>query len=891
MIGLSINESTRAAALDGALSFSILVQNQRELTLKSAQSSVTGLLTAIRAAPANLRSLIDTASAASAQQDISAQRLTQPAWKTAPSGVRNTISDTLSQSFEALIRDAETQARTATDAASAARDAADNPSAERSLADTLENEGQNILAALIQLENGNEAAALTTLANARAAIADSLDDARDLLATLQAQTPAPAGRIADTEAVIAAAESLLDAANQADATARSPLASAYDESPTTYELGSDAADKAYITSWGDSGRIAITDDSGRGILISPDGKVDALPPSGDGWQFQNDATFLLPGGIKVSISPGSPASVLATRGEQSLSLANLAPGQNPAISRQSTGGRAADTARNDGHLFVMGADPRAWTLAGAPLGDTPGNREVVATAPLTNEELIDVTLTDIPPSLIAELQALGVDINAFDTDQDGKLNSTEWQSLVATLDSAISASQRRFDQALGTTNAALEALLKLNQFIEKTLDEADRRQNNRQQVSSEERDQLQQIQRDLVAALEALRQADRNLLDTSPPQVTDVLTAARVVLNQLDAPPPPPASPSPTPPLDTAPPAPLNNIDPLGATPPLQPPTTPVPPPGTTPPTSVSTTEAGPLNPTPQTPPALPPGFPATEGVPLAPPPALSPTPISPNVSILGTPQASPDSAPLPEPAPGPQFFQPTPPSTLPESAPQLLQSFRRAERLLGRLQNVPPAFPTQTPPSPTPAVTEARPVTPPPTEPVLPTSFEAKPTPASGIVRPPPATPVVAANAIRPEPAATSPILPPPPAIPSVPPPSVPAPEASESVGQNVTDASPTRVREQQRSQYQDQLARSENLQTQVRHVVERFLTLVLQDADLRQVFQADDLTDTQRDTLKEKTQTLERELGLTWGGDPGKTPQADATLATRMLTSGMKI
>ncbi len=118
-----------------------------------------------------------------------------------------------------------------------------------------------------------------------------------------------------------------------------------------------------------------------------------------------------------------------------------------------------------------------------------------------------------------------------------------------------------------------------------------------------------------------------------------------------------------------------------------------------------------------------------------------------------------------------------------------------------------------------------------------------------------------------------------------------MPAPEASESVGPNVTDTSPTRVREQQRSQYQDQLARSENLQTQVRHVVERFLTLVLQDADLRQVFQADDLTDTQRDTLKEKTQTLERELGLTWGGDPGKTPQADASLATRMLTSGMKI
>lgn len=92
-------------------------------------------------------------------------------------------------------------------------------------------------------------------------------------------------------------------------------------------------------------------------------------------------------------------------------------------------------------------------------------------------------------------------------------------------------------------------------------------------------------------------------------------------------------------------------------------------------------------------------------------------------------------------------------------------------------------------------------------------------------------------------------------------------------------------------RATYTAQVQQSRQLQAEVRQVVERFLVLVGQDEQLRQVFSTQDLSDEQRDTFKNKVESLERALGVTWGGDPDKTPQAETKLSSRILTSGMMI
>lgn len=89
----------------------------------------------------------------------------------------------------------------------------------------------------------------------------------------------------------------------------------------------------------------------------------------------------------------------------------------------------------------------------------------------------------------------------------------------------------------------------------------------------------------------------------------------------------------------------------------------------------------------------------------------------------------------------------------------------------------------------------------------------------------------------------------------------------------------------------HREQVGRAHQLQFAIRDVVERFVSLVNQDDQLRQVFRSDDLSDEQRDDLKAKTVVVEKELGVAWGSDPEKTPQGEANLNARVLASGMMI
>ncbi|WP_414663697.1 hypothetical protein [Horticoccus sp. 23ND18S-11] len=864
MIGAPSNESTRNAALDGALSFSTLLSDQRDLTLSTARSSVSGLLEAIRSAPATYASLLDAAAAIVASQGEAANRLTQPPWIDTPAPTRDAIVAALAQALTTLIATARSTATTATQAATAAKHDCTNPSPEYTAATALENAGGQLLAALSLLESNDDAAARQALATARLQAEGALQDAQTLLQGLQAQIPPPADRIADTQGVIAAALAVIAAADRADAAAASAFASASGESPTSFQLTTDTPPATFLTTWGSSGAISLTDANGRGVVISADGRVDALPPSGDGWKFSTDSTFLLPDGTKISITPGQPASVLATRGQQRIEISNLQPGQTPAAQLHSGGGLAADRTRNDGYVFVMGASPEDWTLAGAPLGNIPGSREVVATIPLQHEEPADVTNIDLPADLVAQLLALGLDVANYDTNHDGHFSNAELQTLVATLDSAINGVQTQFDAALKRTGGALASLQRLNAFITRALAESERRQSNRQEGAAADRDLLLQLKRDLDAAQNTLRRGSADV-PVSPP-ATNVLGTAETILQQIgnlgaqEA---------------TAP------ASPTGATPPR-----PVSPPGTAPAPEVSA-----LAQSLRRAERLLSGF---SGGALA-PRLASPVPLAPNpldaidptlnaVTADPAPRAidplarepAPRSAPTVEPAPA-AVVAPLPNAAADTALP-------RTEAVVRPLapQSSASTLPTATP---APSVATA-----PSSVPVATTD--------GGTERPPAAnTPLSSANAVRARrsdearPTAPSGLAPlPGTGFPATGPVPNVAPDPTFGASDGFEREARRRL-DQHLSTHREHVARAQQLRSSVQDVVTQFVTLVGRDEQLRQVFSADDLSDAQRSAFKDKLTAIERDLGLAWGGDPERKPLGDPKLSARIIASGTMI
>jgi len=895
MIGLPLSESTRAAALDGALSFSILLSNQRELTLNTAQSSVTGLLAAIQSAPAGYAQLLAAADNAVAAQNTAALRLSQPPWADAPAVTRDTIATTLAQTLAALIANARPQVTSANGQATAAKNAAANPSPEYTIASDLESAGNLLLTSLVQLESNNAAQSAQTLADARAQATSALQNAQTLLATLQAQNPPDAPRIAATQGVVAAALAMLAATDGANAAVSSVVAGAAGQTPTTFQLTTGTPPATYLTTWGDSGVISLTDATGQGVVIAPDGKVDTIPPSGNGWQFQHDATFLLPDGTKISFTPGTPASVLATRGQQRIEITNLQPGQTPSATRFTAGGLAADAARNDGYIFVMGGDQRDWTLAGSPLGGGPGGREVVATTPQANELTVDVTNITLDASLLAQLQALGIDATTFDTNHDGRFSNRELQGLVGALDAAVGGAQTRFDSAIQNTATAAGSLLRLNQFIEKLLAESDRRQADREQGTAEERDQLLQIRRDLDEARSALRGPPGPGPAQSPQP--GVLAAARLVLNQIedfggkDAAPVAAIIGEGTPSLSTDP---LPTAIPSG-------------PEVTKDPLAQALRRAGRILS------GLGSGAPVRS---RAEAPAQAPTPkLNPDTEISARP------TPPPEPVPVSSLVandkttsSPTlgsPPTDLASVQNTLLPQTTAPDQARAALVSSSPQI---TPPDVTTSPQKAKPTTlpsdngPVAVQSTLPGLESKAPAPLSldallPEVRTPPFAPLTptspTVSALSNE-KADVPLTPPAPPtglqplagtrFPATGPDTNVAPDPTFGAPDGFAQESRRRI-DQHFAVHREQLGRAQQLQSTVRDVVARFVTLVSQDDELRQVFNAADLSDTQRDELKAKVVDLERGLGLSWGGDPIKTQQGEANLSARVLTSGMMI
>ena len=1037
---VSFATTQKAAYLDGALALSVMLEENRSLTLGTAQNSVKGLVDAIRASPSNYASLLSSISTAYDQATVSNARLTKPAWTSASGAVENTVAGTVNTGFGSLVSEVRNDANAALTAANDAQAGTANKTTESTLATVVVTSTQLLLTALTQLDNNRDAAALTNLATARADTTQALTDAQALLTTLQRGNNPDQARITATQAVIDSAQTTLAAIARAETTAVTPLALAAGENPSTVKLSADTDPVTYLSTWGSSGAVALTDANGQGIVIAPDGRVDTVPPSGDGWQFQKDSTFLLSDGTKVSYTPGNPASLLATRGEQVVTITGLAPGQTPVTTLDKTGGVAADAARNDGYIFTMGADARAWSLAGAPLGDTAGSREVVATTPLTNEYLgADVTDVAVATSLTQSLTDLGIDWRQYDTNNNGSLSSKEWPALLAALEEALLLAQTAFDASIANTKLAVEALISLNQFLEQAILAVDQKADAKSVSGAAERDQLVRIQRDLNAGLKALQ------TPAAPaPTTGNVLGDARTVLAEIDsfgADAPPPSRPAnPNEPAATAEgarsesslrlagrllsgfaggaPAP-RFLPPLGPAPgtpaePTAPATSPAPTDGVAAPLSAeSAPTSGNANPAPPpaanapTPAAAAAGSPApdaplTANAPTAPadtaaaPPPPPAAPLDPAVkvatgwskavqagwkklqensteasldamlaAILQSPATasitglsttnpaapvqeappttpvgarnqallraviqvlvaggneSPDAVPTAPAAPAraepntppasPAATAPAAPSTAPDpAAPRLSGPDAALVRAVAGLLASAPNESTPPATTPTPALPAA------PDEALLRairgalTSARNEPSPAStattaASATPPAATPRLSRRdeavlraitsvltLARNEPPANGgqPILPGS-SFPATGPDPLVSPDPTFGASDGSYRETGRRI-DQYRGVHQDQLKVAQQLQTQVRQVVQQFLGIVAQDDQLRQVFSADDLSDDKRTEFKGKMENLEKDLGISWGGDSEKTPAGQTNINLKALLSGMRL
>ena len=95
----------------------------------------------------------------------------------------------------------------------------------------------------------------------------------------------------------------------------------------------------------------------------------------------------------------------------------------------------------------------------------------------------------------------------------------------------------------------------------------------------------------------------------------------------------------------------------------------------------------------------------------------------------------------------------------------------------------------------------------------------------------------------------------------------------------------------DQYRGIYQDQLKVALQAKQDARQAVEQFIGIVAGDDQLRQVFSADDLSDDVRSEFKGKMENLEKDLGISWGGESEKTPVGQTNINLKALLSGMRL
>ena len=303
---------------------------------------------------------------------------------------------------------------------------------------------------------------------------------------------APAGSVAF--AVVTAAQGVVDF--KAEPICQIKLTTAQ----KCYDLGEGYS----LTYWGTTGYATLTGSDGKGVLIQPDGSVDPLDGSGNGWKFSNTSTFVLPNEAKITITPSAAGAVIsATKGRNHLEITNVKAGATPegTITHD---GRKYDATTNDGYRIDMGATTSSWTLGANALGDT-GSREQVAATAQDNKFSIDASDVEIPKDLKDFLDEIGFDITAHDSDGDGKLNEEEFFQVATVVNTLVTDMQTSFQNVLAETAKASEALLELNQFLDQIQKQGSDDQAGKTEATAAEKDVLASIQKRLESALTNLQ--------------------------------------------------------------------------------------------------------------------------------------------------------------------------------------------------------------------------------------------------------------------------------------------------------------------------------------------------------------------------------------------------
>jgi len=516
MSGISSGDYYRIAQVDGALAFNMLLGETQELVSNSAMAGLRGLresmgtgaeISDLSRQLEQVKSSLDAAVRAEennrfspAGQDVTlaVANAVDTSLRSLTGGVLDSANGAVDLANDAADNGGSAAAR-AKEAAALNKQAADDLAAGDSQAGRTGATSALLEAGLAVAEAQEEVAAATELRNeARDRLGD-LD--ADLEAARNADQPNPESiasltkerdaalvslnaaeqTVASAQSVEAAVQAVEGAAQDTLALANAPIALIDSENPTVFDLDNGYA----LSAWGDSGFWTLTDANGEGIIVSPDGQVDPLDGSGEGWQFSNTSTFVLPDGAKITVTPGSSAFLQVTRGNALLEFSDLAPGASPSVNGPRKGGRAADGQQNDGHIFTTTGAGSQWKSGSSLLG-AAGNREQVATDPIENELKIDSLDVEIPEEVVAYLGRFGFDLGAYDHDGDGKLNAQELALVVEFLAAAAESVSDLHRKVLAGTAEGVAALFELNLFLEGLMRDVDESQQERRNLSAEE---------------------------------------------------------------------------------------------------------------------------------------------------------------------------------------------------------------------------------------------------------------------------------------------------------------------------------------------------------------------------------------------------------------------
>lgn len=524
IIKTEMSAAAKAGALDPSLAFSQVYTQHRDLVAQTALSGLQGLQ-AVLSESGVYSAALSRLQEATENIEAANQKALENPFEAASGSESSQHSTATLNGLKSQAAPYQTTAGNVQTTAQNAVNGTDSTKPERGIANNMKAAADLLKSGMDALaNNGDLNTGLSRINQARTNAESARTAANTLRTTLQGMDPVPTARINSLNAVINAANDIINTANSSQALTNSPIAQIRNETPTTHDLG----DGYTLATWGDSGYMTLVDAAGQGIIISPDGTVDPLNGSGEGWKFNNTSTFVLPNQTKITIDPGSSSNVLITRGVHAFTINGLSSGHNPSVSDYSSlNGRVEDRANNDGHILELSGNASNWRLNGQVLGDA-ASRENVANSAVTNELKLDPTDIAVSPELIDFLAQIGA--SGSDYDEDGKLNNEELGQVAGFVYNYLQQLQASFALALSNVSAANLALQELNQMLELLVLENDTRQGNRQAENAEARAALQAVERKLVSALQLLRGTG----ETGPAQPADIESSAQNVLEQLN---------------------------------------------------------------------------------------------------------------------------------------------------------------------------------------------------------------------------------------------------------------------------------------------------------------------------------------------------------------------